>query len=100
MEKELSSKSVSVSDESKLYSFNTSFMTFLQRDEQEMEVEKSIQKKTEDYERSRDEKYKFEIDILQSKLQSIREIKIRGMVTRKICRILLLIHHFLGISYF
>ena len=52
-----------------------------QRDEQEREVEKSIQKKTEDYERSRDEKYKFEIDILQSKLQSIREIKIRGMVT-------------------
>jgi hypothetical protein len=38
-----------------------------------MEVGKSIQKKTEDYERSRDEKYKFEIDILQSKLQSIRE---------------------------
>jgi hypothetical protein len=44
------------------------------------EIEKSIQKKTEDYERSRDEKYKFEIDILQSKLQSSREIKIRGMV--------------------
>jgi hypothetical protein len=34
------------------------------------------------YERSRDEKYKFEIDILQSKLQSIREIKIQGIVTR------------------
>lgn len=48
-----------------------------QRDEEEREVEQSIQKKTEDYERSRDEKYKFEIDILQSKLQSIREIKIR-----------------------
>jgi hypothetical protein len=41
-----------------------------------------FKKKTEDYERSRDEKYKFEIDILQSKLQSIREIKIRGIVTR------------------
>ena len=46
-----------------------------QRDEQEREVEKYIQKKTEDYERSRDEKNKFEIDILPSKLQSIREIK-------------------------
>ena len=55
-----------------------------QRDEEEREVEKSIQKKTEDYEyeRSRDEKYKFKIDILQSKLQSIREIKIQGIVTR------------------
>ena len=53
-----------------------------QRDEEEREVDKSIQKKTEDYERSRDEKYKFEIDILQSKLQSIREIKIWGIVTR------------------
>ena len=53
-----------------------------QRDEEEREVDKSIQKKTEDYERSRDEKYKFEIDILQSKLQSIREIKIQGIVTR------------------
>jgi hypothetical protein len=57
-----------------------------QRDEEEREVEKSIQKKTEDYERSRDEKYKFEIDILQSKLQSIREIKIRGIVTRAIAK--------------
>ena len=53
-----------------------------ERDKQEREIEKSIQKKTEDYERSRDEKYKFEIDILQSKLQSIREIKTRGIVTR------------------
>ena len=53
-----------------------------ERDKQEREIEKSIQKKTEDYERSRDEKYKFEIDILQSKLQSIREIKIRGMENR------------------
>jgi hypothetical protein len=53
-----------------------------QRDEEEREVEKSIQKKTEAYEISRDEKYKFEIDILQSKLQYIREIRIRGIVTR------------------
>jgi hypothetical protein len=30
-----------------------------QRDEEEREVDKSIQKKTEDYERSRDEKYKL-----------------------------------------
>ena len=52
------------------------------RDEQEREVEKSIQKKTEDYERYRDEKFKFEIDILRSKLQSIRKIKIRSIVTR------------------
>ena len=52
-----------------------------QRDEEEREVEKYIQKKTEAYEISRDEKYKFEIDIFQSKLQYIREIKIRGIVT-------------------
>ena len=51
-------------------------------DKQEREIEKSIQKKTEDYERSRDENFQFEIDILQSKLQSIRKIKIRGIVTR------------------
>ena len=31
---------------------------------QEREIENSIQKKSEDYERSRDEKFKFEIDIL------------------------------------
>jgi hypothetical protein len=49
---------------------------------QEREIENSIQKKSEDYERSRDEKFKFEIDILQSKPQSIREIKIQGIVTR------------------
>jgi hypothetical protein len=53
-----------------------------QRDEEEREVEKSIQKKNEAYEISRDEKYKFEIDNLQSKLQYIREIKIRCIVTR------------------
>jgi hypothetical protein len=53
-----------------------------ERDKQKREIEKSIQKKTEDYERSRDEKFKFEIDILQSKLQSIRQIKIRSIVTR------------------
>jgi hypothetical protein len=53
-----------------------------ERDKQKREIEKSIQKKTEDYERSRDEKFKFEIDILQSKLQYIKEIKIQGIVTR------------------